>query len=276
MSVFLAPQLTQRTYSWTEWKAIYAIKGLPFQYNDDGTLYTIWTYDSMEAHICQIWKVTLPDNVTESYSQVANDADKTDFETNYKSLGNTSLGQIDADGAQIVRIKAAKRGWSFWAVAPEITTSTLSGTIYAKNASGVDIPGFTCKIYDENDAEITTAGLLNANLNTCVKTVLDFEPAFDFEMIGGAVRINNNPASDLRLWIIGAPDIPVNFGGSKEFASGINLKFLAPDSSFEIDGRVSKYVTYNAVTHSGKLRLILKHPAGAAINLQFIIHMYRL
>lgn len=179
-------------------------------------------------------------------------------------------------GGQIVRVKASKRGWSFWALPVEFNTSTLNGTLYAKDASGTNIPGISCKIYNGSDVEITTAGLLDANLATCVKTVLDIEPQFDFEMIGGSVRINSNPSQDVRMWIVGAPDIPAIYGGSKEFASGINLKFLAPDSSFEIDGRVTKYVTYSATTHSGKLRVMLKHPAGLNLNLQVIVHMYRL
>lgn len=180
----------------------------------------------------------------------------------------------DIDGAIIVRTKAAKKGWSFWAVPIEITTSTLD-TKYCKTSDGNDIPWVNCKIYDNSDQEITTPGLLNANLATCVKTVIDFEPTFDYEIIGGALRINSNPSQDIRLWIIGAPDIPAQYGGSKEFASGINLKFMAPDSTFEIDGRVTKYLTYNAITHQGKMRLILKHPAGIEVNMQVVIHIYR-
>lgn len=272
----IGSQFSQRYYKWTEWKAAYAIKGLPLQWEDNGTLYTIWFYDGSEIFLCQIWKGTLSENIADSYSQEQNDADKLDFETNYKNLGNLSLSQIDTDGASIVRIKAAKRGWSFWAVPIEITTSTIGGSLYCKNVSGNDIAGLTCKIYDEINTEITTAGLDNINLTNCIKTVLDFEPTFDYEMIGGSLRINGNPATDVRLWIIGAPDIPAIYGGSKEFASGVNLKFMAPDSSFDIDGRVTKYVTYNATDHRGKLRVILKHPAGTQINLQITIHTYRL
>lgn len=276
MAVSISSYLTRRDWSWTTWKAVYATKGSPFQYDEDATVYTIWTYDSNEAHVCNIWKGLLPDGITASYSQAQNDTDKTDFETNFKSLGNLPLSQLDVDGATIVRMKAAKKGWSFWAVPIEITTSTLQGSLYAKTSTGTDIPGLTCKIYDASNAEITVAGLLNANLNTCVKAIIDFEPQFDYEIIGGALRVNANPSQDVRLWIVGAPDIPAIYGGSKEFASGINLKFLAPDSSFDIDGRVTKYLTYNPATHQGKLRLILTHPAGLALNLQFVVHLYRL
>lgn len=275
MAVTIGPQYTQRIYRWTDWKAVYAIKGLPFQYDDDGTTYTIWTYDAQEVHMCQIWKSSVPESTTAAYSQVQNDSDKTDFETNYKSLGNTTLSQIDTDGASIVRIKAAKRGWSFWSIPIEVVTSTLGGSLFCQDNAGNNFSWITCKIYNGSDAEITTAGLLNANLNTCVKTVIDFEPPFNFEIIGGSLRVNSNPGSDVRMWIVAAPDIPAGSGGSKEFASGINLKFLSADNSWEIDGRVTKSVTYDAVTHQGKIRMILKHPAGTQVNLMFVAQIYR-
>lgn len=246
---------------WPILKSFVDTKFLSIQWMDDGNTYFLKAIDGTFSMECRLSKSNQNSYLSE-------------FEATYKALGNQSFSDID--GIPFMRLKASKKGWSFWAVPIEITTSTISGTIYAKDASGTDIPGISCKIYNGDDQEITTPGVLNANLNTCVKTVLDFEPAFDYEMIGGALRINSNPSSDVRLWIIGAPDIPAGSGGSKEFASGVNLKFLAPDSSFEIDGRVTKYVSYNAVTHQGKLRVILKHPAGTQVNMQIIIHTYKL
>lgn len=250
---------------WTDFKAFAAAKGLSIQWIEDSKFYYLKAFDGAFSVECEIDK-----NPSDS-------TDLTDFVNNYKSISTTNLPltQLDTDGAQVVRPKAAKKGWSFWAVPIEITTSTLTGTLYCKDAAGTDIPGITCKIYNGSNAEITTAGLLDANLNTCVKTVLDFEPAFDYEIIGGALRLNSNPSQDVRMWLIGAPDIPAIYGGSKEFASGINLKFLATDGSFDIDGRVTKYIKYDAATHQGKLRILLKHPAGASVNMQFVIHLYR-
>ncbi len=204
-----------------------------------------------------------------------NDLPHEEAEAYIEKLNVFNYNNKDIDGAVIVRTKAAKKGWSFWACPPEITTSTIGGTLYCKDASGTDIPGITCKIYNGSDVEITSPGLANINLGTCVKTVLDIEHPFDTELIGGSLRINSNPSADLRLWIVGAPDIDAAYGGSKEFASGVNLKFLAPDNSFEIDGRVTKYITYDNTTHSGKIRLIFKHPAGLTVNVQSIIHLYR-
>jgi len=193
-----------------------------------------------------------------------------------KELNEFNFNNKDIDGALIVRTKAAKKGWSFWAVPIEFRTSTIDASLFCQYVNGSNVPGITGKIYDGDDNEITTPGLLNANLNNCVKTVIDFEPQFDFEIIGGQLRINANPAQDIRLWIVGAPDIPVEYGGSKEFASGINLKFMAPNASFEVDGRVTKFLTYDPQTHQGKIRILLKHPAGASVNMQIVIQLYRL
>jgi len=183
--------------------------------------------------------------------------------------------QLDTDGALIVRTKAAKKGWTFWSIPLEIVTSTIGASLYCKDNAGNSFSWVTAKIYDANNAEITTPGLLNANLATCVKTVVDFEPNFDFEIIGGALRISSNPGQDVRLWIVAAPDIPAQYGGSKEFASGINMKFLSANNSWDIDGRVSKFVAYDSVNHSGKIRMIIKHPAGLQVNLMFIAQIYR-
>lgn len=245
---------------WTNFKSQITQGGLPYRYFSQDSTYFVYGVDGQFEYETVI-------------TQDGNE-DQVDFEANFKNAAFSTFTQFDTDGANVVRIKAAKKGWSFWAIPIEITTSTL-GTLYCKTADGNDIPWINCKIYDSNNAEITTPGLAGINLTGCVKTVVDFEPTFDFEIIGGALRINSNPSQDIRLWIVGAPDVPAQFGGSKEFASGINLKFLAPDSSFEIDGRVTKFLSYNPITHQGKMRVVLKHPAGVQVNMQLVIHIYR-
>lgn len=250
-------------HPWTNFKTLVYNQDLFIRMDERDACYYLTALDGPITHRCDIVK-------TDPAS-----ADQLDFETNYKASVNKKFTQADTDGAEIVRIKAAKKGWSFWAVPIEFTTCLLSNNLHCKDVNGNDIAGISYRIYDSNDVQITVPGLANINLSTCTKTVIDFEPPFDYEIIGGSVRTNGNIGSDVRLWIVGAPDIPANLGGSKEFASGINLKFLAPDSSFEVDGRVTKFMKYNATYHSGKIRLVLKHPAGAQINIQLVIQVYR-
>ncbi len=203
------------------------------------------------------------------------DISKENAEEYVKQLNVFNYNNKDTDGALLVRSKAAKKGWTFWACPSEITTSTIDGSLYCKDATGTNIVGITCKIYDGSDVEITSPGLGDINLTTCVKTVLDIEHPFDAEFIGGSLRALTSLSSDLRLWIVGAPDVPAISGGSREFVSGINLRFMEPKSPLDIDGGATKYIAYDSVAHSGKIRIILKHPAGLTVSVQSIINLYR-
>jgi hypothetical protein len=107
MPIAVAPSVTQRSYHWTAWKSAVSGKGIANpQYDDDGTFYTIWGYDGPEVHTCVIWKGVVPDSITAFYSQNQNDADRADFETNYKTTYNKSLEPRTTDGALKVDISS--------------------------------------------------------------------------------------------------------------------------------------------------------------------------
>jgi len=98
MAIAFGSTHTIRAYSWTEFKAIIAIKNFSVQYDDDNIVYTIYGYDSQEVNTCTIWKGTVPSGVISGgYSQAQNDADKSDFETNYKPMSNypVSIGNFN-------------------------------------------------------------------------------------------------------------------------------------------------------------------------------------
>jgi hypothetical protein len=87
--------IPQRSGTWAWLKPLIAQKSLMLQYEDDGTVYTIYGYDLPEVLFCTIWKGTLPVSVVNSgYSQAQNDADKTDFETNFQAIANRSIDDI--------------------------------------------------------------------------------------------------------------------------------------------------------------------------------------
>lgn len=90
--------------TWTNFKAItITVKSLPIQYDDDGTVYTIFAFDGQTiVYICNIWKGTVPDGVINGgYSQAQNDSDKSDFETNYKANANKRIYRTDNFGDPI-------------------------------------------------------------------------------------------------------------------------------------------------------------------------------
>ena len=67
-------------------------------------------------------------------------ADVTDFETNFLANSNKNLWQSDTDGAQIVRVKAAKKGWTYGAIPIEFRTAEI-GSLWSKTSDGIDRSG---------------------------------------------------------------------------------------------------------------------------------------
>lgn len=250
---------------WDTLKALQLAKNISLQYIDVDNTYYISLYDGQFNCHCTIDKVDDP----------AVDSAQYDFEQNYKADANINLRQLDTDGAQIVRQKAAKKGWTYAALPLEFNTARLSDSLWSEEVSGQARSYITLKAYDSNNNEVTTPGLLDINYASICKTIIDIEPPYDYEVIGGSLRTSSSISNDIRLWIIAVPDIPVNMGGSKEMAGGINLKFLTPGNVYEVDGRVSKYLTYDANLHTNKLRFIFKYPAGTYESLSVVLEMYR-
>jgi hypothetical protein len=197
-------------------------------------------------------------------------SDQTDFETNYKSLANKSVENLDTDGAVILRPKAAKAGWTYFLCPIEFTTSKLASVV-SKQADNTDRSGITYKIYNSSNVEITDS----ADEATATKTVVDFEPSYDYEVIGGQIQQHTKPTSDIRVWVIGVPDISEAYGGSKEMVGGVNLKYIDPTDKVSADGRVTKYLAYNATYHTNKLRLIIRHDAGIQHDLLLVLEMFK-
>lgn len=137
MPITLAPQFTQRNYYWTAWKALYASKGGVHQYDDDGTVYTIWFYDGPEAHLCTIWKGTVPDAVVQAgYTQVQNDADKADFVTNYQATANKRIERTDTFGNPV----ATPFEWAAaLGLLPGVTASRAAGYVGTSAVTAVPI-----------------------------------------------------------------------------------------------------------------------------------------
>lgn len=247
---------------WAAFKAMIDASGLIFRYFELSDCYLIYALDGQMKFECNLPKDS--------------GSDQTDFETNYKAKAVPAVSQFDTDGAAIVRNKAAKKGWTFCSLPFEFETARRSDKLFSQDSTGADRSFITLKAYDGSNAEVTTDGLLGANLATITKTVIDFEPPYDFEIIGGDMRTLTTITADIRLWIVAVPDIPANMGGSKEMGGGINLKYLSPGNVWSVDGRVTKYATYNATYHTNKIRIILKYPAGTNESLQIVVQLYKL
>lgn len=122
-----------RSYTWTDWKTILSTKSGVYQYDDDGTVYTVYFYDIPEVHTCSIWKGTVPDSIVDGgYSQAQNDADKTDFTTNYQSTANKRISRTDSFGNPVyteINYAAA------FGLLPGVNSGTCNGYLATSSTS---------------------------------------------------------------------------------------------------------------------------------------------
>ena len=166
----------------------------------------------------------------------------------------------DTTGRRIVRLAATQRGWHTQIHSIEVRTA--SDWYYNHDKNGNDL-GFLNIIHlDENGNETTP--------ENGVRTLVDWMPTYDYEIIGGKVTQENKPNADVRFWIEGLPDImQVPFG-----EGGINLRKIGQHNEVAIDGRASKYLQYTPYG-TNKFRFVFSHPKGLEHDIQILLELYR-
>ena len=208
-----------------------------------------------------------------SGSFVYNDgsSDVTDPAKAWSYLTGEQVFHTDSENAQFFLPKYAPAGWSYEAHPIEFKTSTLS-SIYSKDESLNDYGFSTIKFYDTMGAELTTQNDIDAN---CVKTVVEWEPTVDYLIIAGRMFWVDTITTDVRVWVIGVPNLTYAQGGSRRFVGGVNLKFIKEKSGLTTDGRAPKRLNYNATYHTSKFKYIIRHAAGDKIDFQLIHDIYK-
>lgn len=177
-----------------------------------------------------------------------------------------SGASLDSEGVPLSRIKLTNSGWNIQVFSFEFTTSkiTVDSCI---DIDGADLGFVTVKCYDSNDDEITDQGDADTD---AVKTVVDWMPDYDYEIMGADLRQSAPPATDIRLFCIGVPDYTKEQGGSKLFVNGgINLKYLGTNNSFQVDGKTPKQLSYNGGIGTNKIRIVIHHGAGVSHSAMF-------
>lgn len=186
------------------------------------------------------------------------------------------ISNKDSDGSPLNRTKITASGWHYQLHGVEFTTSKLN-SVESKKADGTDWNFCTMKFYkleNGNEIEITGQDLTQEYLDiNCIKTIIDWEPTFDVDIIGGILKQVARPTNYVDLWVVGAPDVPAAYGGSKEFVSNLDLEFV--DKDIAIDGKTPKTLIYSPIYHSNKIRLIFRHPAGYKHNLHMIFEIFK-
>jgi hypothetical protein len=179
--------------------------------------------------------------------------------------------QTDSDGAIMQKLKITTTGWHLQLHTVEFSTSKRS-IDHSKDSNGNDLSFCTMKCYDSNNTEITT----DEGLTNCVKTVFSWEPTHDYDISGAYFYQLAKPTENVRMWTVGVPDVPAQYGGSKPFVQGgLNLKFLNSDNALQIDGKTPKWLQYSATNHTNKFSLTFKHEAGLVHLMMIVFEIFK-
>lgn len=245
--------------TWAKLKSVVDSKSLSIQWIDIDETYWMSVFDGPFELTCKLDK-----NGTETTAI-------SEFETSYKANGNKRVDQRDSEGAPYFLPKYAPTGWSYEGHPIEFKTSQLN-SVYSKDENENDYGFAAIKLYDANNVELTTQG--DADLY-CVKTVINWEPTVDYLIVAGRIASYETITQDLRVWVIGVPDIPFNSGGSRRFVGGANLRYVREKSWLLTDGKAPKRLNYSATYHTNKFRYVFRHSAGYKIDLQLINDIYK-
>ncbi len=248
-------------------KALILSKGLAWQNVDLGDRYQVFAVEAGIQYESVIYKAPITVGGLDAEVELAN---QTDFENNYKTTSNQRLEQIDSDGAIMSRQKVAPSGWSFQLHGIEMETSVVGSVInndYLERPIGDSI----VTLYNADGEVITEQSAADTD---CVRTVMDFEPPYDYYVVGGAIKLIAEADRDIRVYVVGAPDVPAQLGGSKIFIQHVNLRFTRGEG-IHADGRAAKFVAYNPAYHTNKLRFLFTHAAGYKIKLALFLEFFK-
>lgn len=200
------------------------------------------------------------DGPVSRYCKIRNNtSDYTDYVDNYKTSANKTY--TDSDGATLSRTKATRSGWSYQLHSLEFTTAK-NNSMHNESINGNDLGYCTFTMYNDQDVETTTN-------SEAVKTVVEWEPNYDYEIIGAKVTQSTPPNDNVRVWVQAVPD----YAGPIFAEGGINLKLT---SNIDVDGRAAKLLKNdNPVPGSGKFKIVCKHSAGFQHEIQLLLEIFK-
>lgn len=205
MSVSFGSNITNVSSTWTVFKTNISLKRPSIQYDDDGTIYTIYAFDGPQIFSCVIWKGAVPESVINGgYSQAQNDTNKTDFESNYKPYANRPVNKNEFDDPRFVyrfgnltatstsEVLISARAYN--EQGSQAQRSVKSSSANDSNPSGSGAKEVMITYLDSNYVLKTENILLNGT--TAVATVAtDIRFIEDFKVIKGAAT-----AGAVELW----------------------------------------------------------------------------
>jgi hypothetical protein len=238
--------------SYDEFKPFIDSLNYPFVYSENNYMYNVALEN--KDYFCEINK--------------DGGANVLDFEANFKSKGNAHKALYDESGKPFARFAIAKSGNVLQCFNTTFKTAKQN-TLFSQDHKGNDYTFVQYTMYDNTNA-IT---LTDAN---CVKTVIDFMPPWNYELVGGMMWHKNTPTENVYAYLIAMPDLDPSIGGQHEMCGGgFNLAFLGDNQNFGIDGKAPKELPYNGGIGTNKLRCEFHHPAGFEHDIMFQLRYYK-
>lgn len=181
-----------------------------------------------------------------------------------------------ADGRLSVRDTTANRTTNFKLRAITVHTADLTGGVHnVSPVSNQDYGDLTVHLYDANGNAITD----EQNEGLAVKTVFDFDPTYNYEIIGGFMDLpsdlKDGTTNEWYISAVGVPDYPPQYYGQIDFISEVNLEAVSA-SRVTSDGRAVSYMPYNygGNPYTNRLRFTIKHPVGIKKRFQIYIEHF--
>lgn len=175
----------------------------------------------------------------------------------------------DSDGVPLQRLKITANGAKFKTHHVYFKTSDLD-SLKERKENGTPYGYSTLKLYDANGLEITDS----VNESNAVKTVIEFEPDFTYEIIGGGVYQTLVPSSPVVAYAVFAPTIPEAYGGQVHFLNEAHMEMMGIGKVIDVDGYVPKSINYDSVNHSGRFNFIFHHNAGYQHELLMFVKIF--
>lgn len=106
MSITFGNAFVQSSLTWSQFKSVVSSKSLLVQYDDDGTMYTIFAIDNPIVYVATLYKNSVPD--APGFNQAQNDTDKSDFENNFRSAANRPIEPRTIEGVKKLSLDAPR------------------------------------------------------------------------------------------------------------------------------------------------------------------------
>jgi len=180
----------------------------------------------------------------------------------------------DSDGSMIVRQKIAKTGKTYHQIYFSFVTS-VGSSLFQNDYLGNSMDVATLKLFKDDGA----GGLVETVIDSeAVMTQVDFVPKFDYEIIGGQVRIDQKPTQNVVVYVVAVPDIPYNMGGSKPMVCGANFKFFGSNDPIIADGKAVKNMQFVTTGlpdgTTNKIRFNIKHHRGVTHDILAMMEVF--